>query len=45
MPEENLPKRGEVEPSDLYIMLSSTVRYSLGRQTYMTALAWELVVR
>lgn len=32
-------------PEDLWVMLLSTVRYSLGRQTYMTSLAPELVLK
>jgi len=28
---------------DLWVLLISTVRYSMGRRTYMTSLAWELV--
>lgn len=32
-----------VKPVDLWVMLLSTVRYSMGRQTYMSSLAWELV--
>lgn len=29
--------------NDMWILLLSTVRYSMGRQTYMSSLAWELV--
>lgn len=32
-------------PEDLWVMLLSTIRYSLGRQTYMTSLAPELVLK
>ena len=34
-----------VDPHDLWIMLLSTVRYSMGRMTYMTTLAGELVIK
>lgn len=32
-------------PEDLWVMLLSTIRYSLGRQTYMTSFAPELVLK
>lgn len=35
----------QVTPQDLWVLLLSTIRYSFGRQTYMTSLAWELVVQ
>lgn len=35
----------EVNNHDLWIMLLSTVRYSIGRKTYMTSLSWELVLK
>lgn len=38
--ESSLP----VRPNDMFVLLLSTIRYSLGRQTYMTSLAPELVV-
>jgi len=34
-----------VDNGDLWIMLLSTIRYSMGRMTYMSSLAPELVVR
>jgi len=33
-----------VAPPDLWVMLLSTVRYSMGRMTYMSNLAGELVI-
>ena len=33
-----------VDKDDMWIFLLSTIRYSFGRQTYMTSLAWELVL-
>jgi len=35
----------EIAPIDMWVMLSSTVRYSMGRRTYMSSLAGELVLR
>ncbi len=35
----------EVAPNDLWIMAISTVRYSMGRSTYMSSMALELVIR
>ena len=39
---EKLP---EVSKSDMWIMLMSTIRYSIGRRTYMPGLAGELVIK
>ena len=33
-----------VAVTDLWVLLISTVRYSMGRSTYMSSLAWELTV-
>lgn len=35
----------ELDPNDAWVFLLSTVRYSLGRSTYMTSLSTELVVK
>jgi formylmethanofuran dehydrogenase subunit E len=35
----------ELVELDAWTMLLSTIRYSFGRRTYMSSLAWELVIR
>jgi len=35
----------DVNPNDLWIMILSTIRYSMGRMTYMSSLAPELVLK
>ena len=35
----------ELDKEDLWVLLLSTVRYSLGRQTYMTQYSIELVLK
>lgn len=34
-----------IDKEDLWVMLLSTIRYSMGRQTYMSSLAPELVIK
>lgn len=35
----------KVSPQDMWVMLLSTVRYSMGRRTYMSSLAGDLLFR
>ena len=41
----NTPSLPQVSPQDMWVLLGSTVRYSLGRTTYMSGLAGELVLQ
>jgi len=34
-----------VDKNDMWILLMSTIRYSMGRRTYMSSLAGELVIK
>lgn len=38
-------KKSNLLNHDMWILLLSTIRYSFGRQTYMTSLSWELVIK
>lgn len=38
-------KLSTIDKNDMWILLMSTIRYSMGRRTYMSSLAGELVVK
>lgn len=45
MPRKTNPQNPKLENSDLWVMLMSTIRYSMGRMTYMSSLCPELYRR
>ncbi len=40
-----MKKLSVVDRTDMWVLLVSTVRYSMGRRTYMSSLAGELVIK